>query len=120
MKTKNTDSFIEEYTQLIDRILSHPDTIQMTSDELELYAEKILKILFSKVRAKMTEKQNLAIQLDRMTNEEFEEYMSNKYGPKWMLVTILPEELDRCSPITDEQIKEALKQGAEDARKARL
>lgn len=68
----------------------------------------------------MTEKQDLAIKLDKMTNDEFIEYMVDKYGPRWMLVTILPEELDRCPISTEEEIEEALRQGAEDARKASL
>lgn len=40
MKIKETELFIEEYAQLVDRILQHPDVIQMSSDELEMYAEK--------------------------------------------------------------------------------
>lgn len=109
---------MEEYQELVDKIITHPDIDYLTSDELEMYAESILKILFSKVRAKMTEKQDLAIMLEKMSNEEFEEYLKNKYGPRWMLVTLLPEELDRCPPILEEDIEAALKQGEEDARRA--
>lgn len=118
MKTKDTDSFVEQFTILIEKILKHPDIIQMSFDDLELYAEKLLKILFSKVRSKMSEKQDLAVMLDKMTNEEFYQYMQDKYGPKWILVTILPEELDRCPVISEEEIEELLRQGAEDARRA--
>lgn len=117
MQTK--EPFINEYKELVDKIINHPDITYMSSDELDMYSEKILRILFSKIKAKMTEKQNLEIMLDKMSNEEFEQYLKDKYGPHWMLVTLLPEELDRCPVITDEEIKEALRQGAEDARKAR-
>jgi len=90
----------------------------MSFEDLELYSEKLLKILFTKVRARMSEKQDLAMMLDKMTNEEFYQYMQEKYGPKWILKTILPEELDRCPIISEEEIEELLRQGAEDARRA--
>jgi len=118
MKTKETDHFLEQFTTLIEKILKHPDIIQMSFEDLELYSEKLLKILFTKVRARMSEKQDLAMMLDKMTNEEFYQYMQEKYGPKWILKTILPEELDRCPIISEEEIEELLRQGAEDARRA--
>ncbi len=118
MKTKETDHFLEQFTTLIEKILKHPDIIQMSFEDLELYSEKLLKILFTKVRARMSEKQDLAVMLDKMTNEEFYQYMQEKYGPKWILKTILPEELDRCPIISEEEIEELLRQGAEDARRA--
>lgn len=56
--------------------------------------------------------------LDEMTNEEFEEYLKDKYGPNWLCVALTDEEYDRVEPIAPEKIREALKKGVEEYRKA--
>lgn len=52
-----------------------------------------------------------------MSDEEFEEYLKEKYGPKWILISLTDEEYDRVS-VDVEKIKEALRKGMEEARKA--
>lgn len=66
------------------------------------------------------EKQELEIYLNLLTNVQFEQYVINKYGKRWMLVTILPEELQRCPLLSDEEIKESLRQGEEDYERSEM
>lgn len=55
--------------------------------------------------------------LSEMTKDEFELYLKEKYGPRWMFVELTQEEFDRLDPPTEEEIQEALRKGAEDYRK---
>ena len=52
--------------------------------------------------------------LDQMTDTEFETYLKEKYGDNWFLVSLTPEEFARCPRTSPEEIKELLRQGRED------
>ncbi len=53
-------------------------------------------------------------QLSDMTDQEFYDHLITKYGMRWMLVSLTPEELERCPTISDEDIKDALEEGKKD------
>jgi len=57
--------------------------------------------------------------LSKKELSEFEKSLKEKYGPKWMLAKLTDEEYDKLE-VDVEAIKEALKKGMEEARKAWL
>ena len=56
-----------------------------------------------------------------MTDEQFEAHLKERYGERWMLVSVTKEELDRVKMMvvmSDEKIREAWDQGLKDREAA--
>ena len=49
---------------------------------------------------------------EQMTDEQFYLYLKDKYGPRWQFASLTKEEYERVPPLTEEQIKKALEEGA--------
>lgn len=55
-------------------------------------------------------KNEIAAKFNAMEDPEFEAYLKKKYGDHWMLVSLTQEELDRCRPISEKQIRKAMEE----------
>jgi len=51
---------------------------------------------------------------DEMTDDQFYDFLKEKYGEQWMLVSLTQEEFDRLPRLSAEEIEDLLKQGHKD------
>lgn len=49
--------------------------------------------------------------LSKMTDAEFETYLEEKYGSKWRLKSLTPEEFERFPKLSKEKIEDLLEEG---------
>jgi hypothetical protein len=67
----------------------------MDESELRVLGGALQKIVGDLISDRIQEKNDQAKSLAQMEDAEFERLLKKKYGERWMLVSLEPEELDR-------------------------
>lgn len=91
---------------------------QMGESELRVLGGCLQKIVGDLISERIQFKNEVAKKLAAMKDEEFENYLKEKYGDRWILVSLTEEELDRVPRLSEEQIQNALEQGRRDREAA--
>lgn len=70
---------------------------QMDESQLRVLGGVLQKIVADQISDRIQHKKEVAKNLAAMEDAEFERLLKKKYGDRWMLVSLEPEELDRVS-----------------------
>lgn len=105
-------TFVKE--QLNDIMLSMT-VEEMSVQELQLLGTNLSKIVGDSISEKITYKKKqakLAATFSHLNDEQFEDYLEEKYGSDWRFRTLTPEELARVPVLSQEKILELLQEGS--------
>lgn len=86
-----------------------------SESELRILGSLIMSRVGDAVANRVQAKQELTTKLSAMNDDQFYGYLQAKYGDKWVLVSLTPEEYARCPEPSPKEIRSALEEG----RKAR-
>lgn len=85
------------------------DVKHMDESQLRVLGGVLQKIVGDLISERIQERNEITKHLAAMEDAEFERLLKKKYGDRWMLVSLEPEELERIKPIAEEEIKRILK-----------
>jgi hypothetical protein len=84
---------------------------QMDESELRVLGSALQKIVGDQISDRIQFKKEVARKLAEMKDEQFYDYLKEKYGDNWMLVSLTGEELARCPRLSKEEIEKSLEEG---------
>lgn len=73
------------------------DVKSMDEGQLRVLGGALQKIVADQISDRIQERKEIAKKLSEMEDAEFERLLKKKYGERWMLVSLEPEELERVS-----------------------
>jgi len=100
----------------LDQLMTSDEVTDMTESELRLLGSHLSHIMGEIVSKKIARKLQRAKVFSELTDEQFEEYLQEKYGTVWRFVSLTEEEYERCPGIKFEQIVVAMQGGREDRK----
>lgn len=110
---------VEEFNSGLVATLNQAGAKNMSEAEIRTLGCNLGKILGDTISNLLQTKSDSKNSFSVMTDEQFEAHLKNKYGARWMLVSVTKEEFDRVKimvTMSDEKMKEAW----EEAREAAL
>jgi hypothetical protein len=105
-----------DLTSGLDQLMTSDEVTDMTESELRLLGSHLAGMMADIVSKKIARKLQRAKAFSELTDEQFEEYLQEKYGTVWRLVPLTREEYDRCPWVEFEQIVVALQGGRGDRK----
>lgn len=105
----------ETFEQSLDKEIKAILNTATSEEELRLLGSLISNRVGNMVADCIVARKQKANQFQSMTDEQFESYLKTKYGDRWMLVSLTPEEFERCPVPSKEEINKVMEEG----RKAR-
>lgn len=99
--TEDGKQFLKPLTDVLNQIFQIANTNGFNSTQKQILASKISNIVGTEVFKSVQDHIDLVRKLSNMSDDDFEIYLKTKYGDKWILITLLPEEFDRYTPIAD-------------------
>lgn len=99
--------------ETLEGVLASPEGRDLTDNELQALQANVANMvgnLFSNTLQARSEESKM---LDRMTDEQFELYLFEKYGDNWMLVSLTKQEQIRSSAAFARRIEKAFAEAYE-------
>lgn len=97
--TEKGKRFIIHYQGAVDRLFDTEECIDLSIDELQVLQANMLELLNGKFAKRLAYKQMVIDELNKMSDQEFIEYLQEKYGSVWEVLVWSPEELARVPAL---------------------
>ena len=95
----------------VDNFLDQDEVQDMSISELQTLGSCIAKFVADRIHNKISHRHQVTNKLEAMTDDEFYDYLKEKYGEHiWQFCTLTPEELARCPVPSLEDFEKKLKQ----------
>lgn len=85
--------------------------------ELRIISSLIMQRVGNLTADRITVKKKAADIFAKMSDQQFEEYLQEKYGDDWRLRSLTQAEFDRVRPLSQEKIRKLLEEGAKQVTK---
>jgi hypothetical protein len=97
--------FIKPLVNLVSK-----DMNEMSDTELCVFDSLMSKLVGDTISIELQKRwdKKSESELYKLSDEEFIEYLQNKYGNNYFLVSLTDEEYDRCEPISQKKVKEII------------
>jgi hypothetical protein len=89
-----------EFDTALHNIMHCDQVNDMTESELLLLGTHMHKIIGEAITKKISQKKQLQHRLAAMTDQQFQDYLKDKYGEMWFITSLEPEECERV-PLQD-------------------
>ena len=106
------EQLLLEFKTEIEVLFDNDEVSDMTVAELRMLGANMANMVADRVSKRIAFKEQLSGKFAAMSDEEFEEYLKEKYGSVWQFISLPPEELARGLVISQEKIKEILEESA--------
>lgn len=97
--------------EALSKVFSSLDVREMSESQLRILGSSLQHLVGEATSNVIQNKNEITRRFESMTDEQFEAFLKVKYGDKWMLVSLTPEEFARIRPISREEIEKALEEG---------
>lgn len=114
--TEHGNSLLLDFQYGLAQVMTTDEVFHMSESELRLLGSLLSSVIGNVISARIARKLQISSSFTTMTDAEFESYLENKYGVSWRFMSLTEEEMVRVPKLTDEQIKEALEEGARDRK----
>jgi hypothetical protein len=94
----------------LENLLTSIEVRYLSETELRALGGVISKLVGDTIADFIAHKAEVDRKLSSMTDDEFENYMKNKYGERWMFKSASSEELKRCKLLAEAKIGPILKE----------
>lgn len=92
----------------LEALLSSPEVREMSETELRTLGGVLSNIIGNAISNVIVSRSVFQSNLDKMTDEQFELFMKTKYGDRWILQSVLPEELKRSARLNEQKNQDLL------------
>lgn len=105
-----------DLTYGLDQLMSSDIVCDMDVQELYILQSHLAHIVQEAVSKKISKKLQQELAFEQMTDDQFYDYLKEKYGTIWQLVTLTKEEYNRVPRLSDEDIRKAIEEGMADRK----
>jgi hypothetical protein len=91
-------NLLVHYRGAIEILFGTDECNDLSLDELKLLQNNMLALLNDRFAKRLAYKQKVMDELNKMSDQEFEDYLKEKYGAVWDLINWSHEEYARVSP----------------------
>jgi len=109
--TTRAKQIMLDLTYGLEQLISSDSVTEMTENELRMLSSHLLGMIADAVSKKISCKLQQKNAFDHMSDEEFENYLKEKYGTIWRFVSLTEAEYQRVPSLTEEQINRAIQEG---------
>ncbi|CAM6006385.1 unnamed protein product [Sphagnum balticum] len=97
----------------VDNFLGHDEVLYMSISELQILGSCIAKFVADRIHDKIIHRHRIANEFEAMTDDEFYDYLKEKYGEHiWQFCSLTPEELARCPTSSLEDFEKIMQENA--------
>jgi len=111
--TEEGNRAVSKFRTALEGLMDSTEVKSMSQAELRVLGSLLAKEAGDAISLRIEEKIRSTSRFEKMTDEEFEDYLLEKYGSNWQLTPMSPEELDKIPVISYEKIHELLKKATE-------
>jgi len=111
--TEEGNRAVSKFRTALESLMDSTEVKSMSQAELRVLGSLLAKEAGDAISLRIEEKIRSTSRFEKMTDEEFEDYLLEKYGSNWQLTPMSPEELDKIPVISYEKIHELLKKATE-------
>jgi|SRR5579885_730370 len=97
--------------EALSKVFASADVREMSESQLRVLGSSLAHMVGETTTNVIQSKAEVTRRFEQMSDEQFEAYLKAKYGDKWMLVSLTPEEFARVRPLSKEEIEKALEEG---------
>ena len=112
--SKEGESLLTNFKSSIEMLFDTDEVQELTEAEIRILGSNLLNMVSDKVSRYLAFKKRRATQFDELTDQQFEDYLKEKYGDLWILMSLTEDELARCPVLTKAEIKKAIEEGMND------
>lgn len=87
-----------KFASQVEEFITNSSFKYMTSSEIQAIGVLMSSIVGNSISNHMQIKYEFSEKFNKMSDEEFEAYLLNKYGPNYMLTSLTSEEYERIEP----------------------
>jgi hypothetical protein len=98
-----------DFNTALDNLMSSDEVYDMSESEIRTLGSVLAKILGDRISHRIANKVKTTSKLDKMTDEEFEKYLLDKYGSNWHFLSLSPEEYARVPTLDFDKIFDDMK-----------
>ena len=98
--TEEGKRFIIHFTGAVDKLFDTEECNDLSIAETQMLQNNMLEILNNKFAKRLAYKQMVIDELNKMNDQEFTEYLQEKYGSVWEQLVWSPEEYARVPALT--------------------
>jgi hypothetical protein len=106
---------LASFQKALDKVMTLAEAQDMSMAEFQTLQGNMAKMVGDQFTNFFQAKREIAKKFSDMTDAQFESYLKEKYGDRWMLVSLTKEEFARVPPIP----QEVLDKTAEEVRNLR-
>lgn len=110
--TEEGENLLLHFKGAIDILFDTDECQDLTVSELRILQSNMLSMVNDRFSRRFAHKQQVTNKLNEMTDEKFEEYLSERYGAVWDLLGVeqfSEEEIQRVTPQLKAKIEKAMK-----------
>lgn len=86
---------LNDFTASIQNLLERDEVASMTESELHLLGSVLAQKVGQAICKKIARKKQMTNAFDKMSNQEFENYLREKNGDLYLAMSLTPEEMTR-------------------------
>jgi hypothetical protein len=109
--TEEGKNLLAPVEEALRKVFASPEVREMSISQLRTLGSSLSHLVGETTSNVIQGKTELTNRMEKLTDEQFEAYLKAKYGDKWMLVSLTPEEFARVRPLSRESIEKALEEG---------
>jgi hypothetical protein len=104
---------MSEFRLALAKLIDSDDVRDMSQAQLRTLGGLLAKETGDRISFRISDKLQRAARFEKMSDEEFETHLKEKYGDVWQFTTLNPEELARVPVLSQEKNRELLEKGAQ-------
>lgn len=119
-KLYKENGLLSEYGQVVTspvkiaiyKLLNQQEDVKtMSENELRTLGGALQKIVGDLISDRVQFKKEVARKMAELSDAQFESLLKEKYGERWMLVSLTDEEFDRLPRLSKEDMQKAIDEG---------
>ena len=104
-------TFLTNFRSGLEMLFDTDELRELTECELRMLQSNMIELISTKFSNRIASKIYKANKFANLTDQEFEDYLKNKYGNMYPFMSLTEEELHRVKPLSEKMILEAIQQG---------
>jgi len=117
MLTVNNTKLLLDFNAALENLMATDEVHDMSEEEVQVLGTMLTLIVEETISKRLGNKKEEANQYSAMSDEEFQDHLTDRYGFNWALMTLTPEEMSRFPKLDLDKIREKMKTIGEALRK---
>lgn len=101
---RDEKQLLGEFKYALEKIMASDEVYEMSQTEVRNLGATLSKVVGDTICEQIAIRLKARNKFFKMTDQEFENYLKDKYGPNWAFMSCTPEEYERVPTLDLEKI----------------